>query len=196
MGSLPWKIYTGIGDKGETRLLSGETVAKDDNRVKTYGALDEFQSYLGMARSLIRQESVRAILYTIQKDIFVANAELASTPKALNRLKRRLGKGDISKLEMWIDEFTGLYGLPRHFVVPGQSPDSAALHIARAICRRCERLIIMLNRATSGYDELVVYFNRLSDLLFVLAWFLEINAIVEDVVCDLVESEERKGNLS
>jgi len=196
MGNSPQKIYTGIGDKGETRLLSGETVAKDDNRVKTYGSLDEFQSYLGMARSLIRQESIQSVLYTIQKDIFVANSELASTPKGLTGLKRRLGKKDISKLEVWIDEFAELYGLPRHFVVPGQSQDSAALHIARAICRRCERLIIMLNRATGDYDELVVYFNRLSDLLFVLAWLMEIRAIVEDVVCDLVESEAKKGNLS
>jgi len=194
MESLSKKIYTGIGDKGETRLLSGERVGKDDSRVKTYGGLDEFQSHLGMARSLIRQESVKNILVTIQEDIFVASSELASTPEGLIRLKRRLEKGDINKLEGWIDEFTALYGIPHHFVMPGKSPDSAALHIARATCRRCERLIVMLNKSTGGYDELVVYFNRLSDLLFILAWTLEINAIVEDVVMDLIEGEARKGN--
>jgi len=194
MESSSKKIYTGVGDKGETRLLSGEMVGKDDSRVKTYGGLDEFQSHLGMARSLIRHESVRNVLVTIQEDIFVASSELASTPEALNRLKRRLGNEDISRLERWIDEFTALYGIPRHFVMPGKSPDSAALHIARTVCRRCERLIVMLNKATGGYDELVVYFNRLSDLLFILAWALEINAVVKDVVSDLIEGEERKGN--
>ena len=194
MESSSKKIYTGVGDKGETRLLSGEMVGKDDSRVKTYGGLDEFQSHLGMARSLIRHESVRNVLVTIQEDIFVASSELASTPEALNRLKRRLGNEDISRLERWIDEFTALYGIPRHFVMPGKSPDSAALHIARTVCRRCERLIVMLNKATGGYDELVVYFNRLSDLLFILAWALEINAVVKDVVSDLIEGEARKGN--
>lgn len=195
MESSSKKIYTGVGDKGETRLLSGEMVGKDDSRVKTYGGLDEFQSHLGMARSLIREESVRNVLVTIQEDIFVASSELASTPEALNRLKRRLGNEDISRLERRIDEFTALYGIPRHFVMPGKSPDSAALHIARAVCRRCERLIVMLNKATGGYDTLLVYFNRLSDLLFVLAWALEISAIVEDIVSDLIEEgEARKGN--
>ncbi|TSA56938.1 MAG: cob(I)yrinic acid a,c-diamide adenosyltransferase [Planctomycetaceae bacterium] len=194
MESSSKKIYTGIGDKGETRLLSGEMVGKDDSRVRTYGGLDEFQSHLGLARSLIREESVRNVLVTIQEDIFVASSELASTPEVLNRLKRRLGNEDISRLERRIDEFTALYGIPRHFVMPGKSPDSAALHIARAVCRRCERLIVMLNKATGGHDELAVYFNRLSDLLFVLAWALEINSVVKDVVSDLIEGEARKGN--
>ncbi len=194
MESPSKKIYTGIGDKGETRLLSGEMVGKDDSRVRTYGGLDEFQSHLGLARSLIREESVRNVLVTIQEDIFVASSELASTPDALNRLKRRLGNEDISRLERRIDEFTALYGIPRHFVMPGKSPDSAALHVARAVCRRCERLIVMLNKTTGGHDELAVYFNRLSDLLFVLAWALEINSVVKDVVSDLIEGEARKGN--
>jgi cob(I)alamin adenosyltransferase len=195
MESSSKKIYTGMGDKGETRLLSGEMVEKDDPRVKVYGTLDEFQSYLGMARSLIREESVRNVLVTIQEDIFVASSELASTPEALNRLERRLGNEDISRLERrLIDEFTALYGIPHHFVMPGKSPDSAALHIARAVCRRCERLIVSLNKATGGYDQLVVYFNRLSDLLFILAWALEINAVIKDVVSDLIEGEARKGN--
>lgn len=194
MESSSKKIYTGMGNKGETRLLSGEKVGKDDSRVKTYGALDEFQSHLGMARSLIKQESVLNFLVTIQEDIFLASSELASTPKVLNRFKRRLGNEDISRLERWIDQFTELYGIPRHFIMPGESPDSAALHIARAVSRRCERLIVTLNKAKGGYDHLVVYFNRLSDLLFIMAWALEIEAVVKDVVSDLIQGEARKGS--
>jgi len=195
MGTLSKKIYTGMGDEGKTRLLSGERVEKDNPQVRTYGALDEFQSHLGMARSLIRQESVRSVLVTIQKDMVVASSELASAPEGRIRLKRCLGKEDISRLERWIDEFAALYGMPRYFVIPGKSPDSAALHIARTVCRRCERLIVMLNKATGGYDTLLVYFNRLSDLLFVLAWALEISIIVEDIVSDLIEEGEAgKGN--
>jgi cob(I)alamin adenosyltransferase len=185
--TLSGKIYTGQGDQGQTQLLSGETVGKDDARVKTYGALDELQSHLGMARALIKQETVwTTIIYSIQEDIIVANSELALTPDALSQSGRRLGTEDIARLEGWIDEFASMYDLPRHFVVPGQTADSAAMHIARAVCRRCERLIVTLNRATKVHDELLVYFNRLSDLLFVLAWSLEIRSIIEETVRNVV----------
>lgn len=186
--TLSGKIYTGRGDQGQTQLLSGETVGKDDARVKTYGALDELQSHLGMARALTKQETVwAAIIYSIQEDIIVANSELALAPDALSQLGRRLGTEDIGRLEGWIDEFSSMYDLPRHFVVPGRSADSAAMHIARAVCRRCERLIVTLNRATDVHGDLLVYFNRLSDLLFVLAWSLEIRSIIEETVRSVVK---------
>jgi cob(I)alamin adenosyltransferase len=191
------KIYTGQGDRGQTRLLSGETVEKDDQRVKTYGALDELQSHLGMARALMTPKTAWSMMiYSIQEDIIVANAELASRPEAINRLRRRIGIDEIARLEGWIDEYSALYALPRHFVVPGRSPDSAALHIARAVCRRCERLIVTLNRTTDMYGEMLVFFNRLSDLLFVLAWSLEIKSIIEEtvrgVLADIASERELK----
>ena len=189
------KIYTGRGDKGQSGLLSGERVDKDDSRLETFGTLDELQSHLGVARALTQQEAVRSVILALQKDIFVASSELASTPNGLARLESRIGKEDIVRLEMWIDEFAALYGLPGSFVVPGGSMDSATLHVARAVCRRFERLIVMLNRQESGlYDDLLAYYNRVSDLLFVLAWALEVRAAVTKVVCDLltgvVEGEE------
>ncbi|UCG13544.1 MAG: cob(I)yrinic acid a,c-diamide adenosyltransferase [Deltaproteobacteria bacterium] len=188
------KIYTRRGDKGQSGLLSGERVDKDDPRLKTFGALDELQSHLGMARALIRQESVRSILLGVQKDIFVASSELASTPKGLSRLENRIGKENIGKLEKWIDEFAELYGLPDRFVVPGRSADSAALHVARAVCRRCERLIVELNRREAGlYDELLAYYNRVGDLLFVLAWALEVKTVVTEVVRDLLPGVLKTG---
>jgi len=181
------KIYTKGGDLGQTRLLSGETVEKDDCRVSAYGTLDELQSHLGVARVLARQELVRSILQNVQKNIFVAGAELASTHETLTRLKRRINREDVHRLEEWIDGLTGAYGLPGHFVMPGRSLDSAVLHVARAVCRRCERSIVLLNRKSGGeYSECIIFFNRLSDLLFVLAWCLELRAVVEDVVRALI----------
>lgn len=189
------KLYTTRGDQGETRLLSGENVPKDDSRIKAYGALDEFQSFLGLVRSMTEQESVKSIIYIIQEDIFVASAELASTREKLSRLKRRIGKEDTEQLESWIDAQSAVYGMPNHFIVPGKTPDSAAMHVARAVCRRCERLIVFLNRTTGEYEELIIFFNRLSDLLFSLAWSLELIATVEDAVRDVLRQKMIPGKL-
>jgi len=176
------KIYTRFGDRGQTKLLSGETAAKDDLRVDTYGTLDELQSHLGMARSLVQEETVRSILHAVQKDLFIAGAELASTPQRLSRLENRLEAKDISKLEHWIDQMTDQYGMPGGFVIPGDSPASAALHVARSVCRRAERLIVRLSHSTRSYGDLIIYINRLSDLLFVLAWSTALTAAIEDVL--------------
>ena len=181
------KIYTRQGDQGQTRLLSGDKVEKDDPRVKTYGALDELQSHLGFAKSLIRVASISSLLDKTQKDIFVASSELASTPKTLAELKRRIAQEDVKRLETWIDELTATYGLPDGFVIPGNSSDSAAVHVARSVCRRCERLLVTLKRQHDfGSKVLLVYFNRLSDLLFVLAWALEIRAVISKTIEDFV----------
>jgi ATP:cob(I)alamin adenosyltransferase len=180
-------IYTKGGDLGQTRLLSGETVEKDDCRVSAYGALDELQSHLGVARVVAGHEQMRSIIGAVQKIIFVAGSELASTYETLIRLQRRITMMDVRELEKWIDELTGIYGLPGRFVVPGASLDSAVLHVARSVCRRCERSIVMLNRESGGdYAECIIFFNRLSDLLFVLAWSLEVRALVREVVRGLV----------
>lgn len=179
------KIFTRTGDRGQTRLLSGETLEKDDPRVTTYGALDELQSHLGMARALSSDPTLRAMLYAIQKDLFVAGSELASTPSKLARLRRRLTKDDVSVLETQMDQLAESFGIPESFVVPGASPDSAALHVARSVCRRVERLVVQLNRSTRSYQDLIVYFNRLSDLLFVMAWAATVRAIAERVLEEL-----------
>ncbi len=182
MNNLEPKIYTRKGDLGETTLFGGEKVFKDDLRVQTYGTLDELQAHLGMARALTREESVRSVLLDIQQNISAACAELASSPAGLARLKRRIGADDTSKLEHCIDAFTASYGQPHGFIVPGRSADSAAVHVARTVCRRGERMIVMTNRSAKCYDHLITYFNRLSDFLFVLAWSLEVMFVVENAV--------------
>jgi ATP:cob(I)alamin adenosyltransferase len=180
-------IYTRKGDKGSTRLFSGEEVSKDDLRVQTYGTLDEFQAQLGLARSLMHDAELACTVYSIQQDVSSACTELASNPETLSRLKRRIGRDDATKLEKHIDALVAAYGLPHGFIIPGRSPDSAAMHVARTVCRRGERLIVMLNREVQEFDELLVYFNRLSDFLFVLAWSLEVIYVVNNVACEVAK---------
>jgi len=196
MESRSRRIYTRRGDEGLTQLLSKETVDKGDKRVRAFGTLDELQSHLGLVRALTCQESIRSILYYVQEDIFVASSELASTSNALSYLKRRISKSNTEKLEGWIDKFTTLYGLPKGFVVPGKYLDSSALHVARSVCRRAERLIVILNRKEKVYGDLIRYFNRLGDLLFMLAWSLEVNTLIEDIVREVIESAIKEDQTS
>jgi cob(I)alamin adenosyltransferase len=178
-------IYTRRGDTGQTKLLSGEPVAKDDARVQTYGAVDELQSHLGMAIALSRSERVRALLREVQEDIVLVGAELASSGEG-SRASRRVGRDDAARLERAINDLTASYRLPQRFVRPGASPDSAAAHVARSVSRRCERLIVTLNRQAGGLDDLIVYFNRLSDFLFVVAWSLEADAVLDELVAESI----------
>jgi cob(I)alamin adenosyltransferase len=188
MGS---KIYTKKGDLGLTSLFSGEKVAKDDFRLQAYGALDELQAQLGMARALTKNQELGPILIEIQRDISAACAELASNSDVRARLSRHIEQSDTERLETCIDSFTSRCPLPKRFIIPGRTPDSAALHLARTICRRAERHIVAVNRELGGYDEILVYFNRLSDLLFVLGWSMEVMAVVDDAVQEVISSAFR-----
>jgi len=180
------KIYTRKGDLGMSSLFSGEKVSKDDIRLEAYGALDELQAHLGMARALTTDGEIQPILAEVERGISVACSELASSPEVRGRLSRRLSSVDTGRLESCIDSFTARFPLPRYFILPGRSTDSASLHIARTVCRRAERLIVRVNRELGSYDEVLVYFNRLSDLLFVLAWSLEVMAVVDNVARDVL----------
>lgn len=181
------KIYTRKGDGGETRLFSGETVSKSDLRVDAYGTLDELQAHLGMVRALTDQVPLQGVIFRIQQDLSIACAQLASSPGAVSRLSRRIGPDDVAGLEKSIDSLVKDYGLPSGFIVPGRSPDSAAAHIARTVCRRGERLVVQVNRELHGFDDISKYLNRLSDFLFALAWALEVVCVVRKVASDMVE---------
>ena len=179
-------ITTKVGDRGTTRLLSGETVPKDHPRTETYGAVDELESHLGVARTFAGPEAAGIIL-AIQEDLFAAAAELsAATPEARARLRRRIGPEDTSRLERTMEDLVARFGLPKGFVTPGASTPGAALHVARAVARRAERRVVSLNREAGGLDDLVVYMNRLSDLLFVLAWTEDVREALGRVLDDLL----------
>jgi cob(I)alamin adenosyltransferase len=181
-------IYTRRGDSGMTRLFNGEAVPKDHLRVKTYGALDELQSLIGMARAFCEPGDVAAVLKEIQVNLFALSAELAGGKE--RHLKNRIDTEDVARLEERIDRTAEAYGMPSGFVVPGAGPDSAAVHVARAVCRRCERLIVTLFRQEGGREVLISYTNRLGDLLFMLAWALEVRAAVKNALKETLREQE------
>jgi cob(I)alamin adenosyltransferase len=166
------RIYTKTGDKGDTGLFGGGRVAKDDPRVDAYGEVDELNAVLGMARSIEMMPRIDEVLLPVQRDLFAIGALLATPDheKMQQQLeKARIDDGRIAPLERAIDEGEAELEPLRSFILPGGTPKSAALHVARTVCRRAERRVVRLAREIPLPPLVVVYLNRLSDLLFVLA---------------------------
>lgn len=164
------KIYTKTGDSGSTGLFGGARVDKDDARVEAYGTVDETNSAIGMARAAHAPETVERVLAEVQVDLFVLGAELACVAGKEDKLKMRLlSHEDVVRLERAIDEAEASLAPLTSFVLPAGTPAAAALHHARTVCRRAERRVLAAGRQASIRNELLVYLNRLSDLLFVLA---------------------------
>lgn len=164
------KIYTKTGDSGSTGLFGGARVDKDDARVDAYGTVDETNAAIGVARTAGLSPAVDAVLAAVQSDLFTLGAELACVPGHEARLKLHLvGAADIERLEQAIDRAEEGLAPLASFVLPGGTAGAAALHAARTICRRAERRVVALRHGSAVRDEIVIYLNRLSDLLFVLA---------------------------
>jgi cob(I)alamin adenosyltransferase len=164
------KIYTRTGDEGKTGLFGGQRVDKDDRRVEAYGTVDELNAALGLAQSLGADARESSLIEELQRDLFVLGADLASMPEKRDKLKLRLlDATDVTRLENHIDARDAELQPLKNFVVPGGHPVAAALHLARSICRRAERRVLPLVNAHEAAPHLLVYLNRLSDLLFVMA---------------------------
>ena len=166
------KIYTKTGDAGQTGLFGGGRVSKDDPRVEAYGDVDELNAQLGVARAVEVMPRIDEVLVPIQRDLFSIGALLA-TPD-LEKMHDHLAKAQIDDrrilgLEQEIDSCDRELEPLRAFIVPGGSPKAAALHVARTVCRRAERRVIHLQHSVEIPAIVVVYLNRLSDLLFTLA---------------------------
>jgi cob(I)alamin adenosyltransferase len=174
------KIYTRKGDDGTTSLWYGGRVPKTNARTEAYGAIDEANSALGVARSLCKaedQDELHATILSLQQDLFVAGAELATAPEAADRLQEgisRITDEMVEALETDIDRYMSQVDLPPHFVIPGGTGLSAALDVARSAIRRAERRTVEL-RDTEGLasDAVLRYLNRASDLAFALARFAD-----------------------
>jgi cob(I)alamin adenosyltransferase len=166
------KIYTKTGDEGQTGLFGGGRVGKDDARVEAYGEVDELNAAIGVARAVESLPRIDEILVPVQRDLFSLGALLA-TPNA-DKMREQLAKARIddsriAQLEHAIDEGEAELAPLRAFVLPGGTPKSAALHVARTVCRRAERRVVHLARTVEFPPVVGIYLNRLSDLLFVLA---------------------------
>jgi len=164
------KIYTRTGDAGDTGLFGGGRVPKDHPRVTAYGEVDAANAAIGFAASLEPASWESALFEGIQRDLFTAGALLATPrPDKLASPPAPLPAARVTALEQAIDRLdTELPALER-FILPGGSPKAAALHVARTSCRRAERAVVTLGRSEHLPAEVLVYLNRLSDLLFVLA---------------------------
>ncbi len=167
------KIYTKRGDDGTTVLFFGGRVSKDSPRPVAYGTVDEAQAAIGVARAATNDEGLDALLISIGRDLYVAMAELATAEENHAKLvdgETRVTAVMVERLEKEIDHATGQFEMPTEFVVPGGSVVSAALDVARTVVRRAERKSIT---AIGSDGEIIVYLNRLSDLLWALARWQE-----------------------
>jgi cob(I)alamin adenosyltransferase len=166
----PLKIYTKTGDTGETSLFDSSRVSKADVRVDAYGEVDELNACIGAARAAGVDGDVAESLEAIQKDLFAVGATLADpSDRIAGRVtKAAVTPADIERLERAIDRLEGELPPLRRFILPGGAQAGALLHLSRTVCRRAERRVIGLGPGTVDPD-VIVYLNRLSDLLFVMA---------------------------
>ncbi len=163
------RIYTRTGDGGQTGLWGGARVWKDHPRVEAYGAVDELNSVLGMVRWLVPGEELAHLLSRIQESLFRIGAELAAPAAASGERIPQVTAECVAELERWIDRLSADLPPLRAFVLPGGTEAGAWLHIARTVARRAERRVVALARQEPTNPEILRYLNRLSDLLFVLA---------------------------
>jgi cob(I)alamin adenosyltransferase len=168
------KVTTGTGDAGYTSLLGNQRVPKYDVRPDTFGTVDEATSALGLARALSQSERARDVILHAQRDLYVLMAELATLPENLDAVGMRMTPEHVRWLETTEEELKAEVEIPNKFVIPGDSPDGAALDVARTTIRRAERMTAkLLHEGIITNGETVRYLNRLSDVIFVLARYLE-----------------------
>lgn len=163
------RIYTKTGDTGQTGLFDGTRVSKADARVEAYGDVDELAAWLGVVRAHLSAGDVASEVERIQRELFAVGARLANPRRrvAARVEKTDFGSDDIARLEQAIDRLEQELTPLRWFILPGGSTPAAELHVARAVCRRAERRVVALGPEAD--PDVVVYLNRLSDLLFVMA---------------------------
>lgn len=173
------KLYTKTGDDGSTGLFGGARVPKCDARVAAYGDVDETNAAIGIALALCKDDEIKSRLTTIQSDLFVAGAELAT--QSGQAPPNEICKPQVAQLEAWIDLASAETPPLRVFVLPGGSELSAHLHFARTVCRRAERSIVSLSQQEPVGPELIIYLNRLSDLLFAWARLANHRSRISDI---------------
>lgn len=165
------RIYTRTGDEGDTGLFGGARVSKSDPRVSAYGAVDELNAVLGWTIIHVQEPGIASRLASLQPDLFAIGAHLATVVRAGARPPKLppLPAERVPEFERWIDDAEATLPTLTAFVMPGGSAGGAALHVARTVCRRAEREIVGLAETAEVPSTIIVFMNRLSDLLFVWA---------------------------
>jgi cob(I)alamin adenosyltransferase len=164
------------GDGGETSLLGGQRVPKFDLRPDTYGVLDEASSALGVVRAMTKDQRIKDIVFSVQKDLLTMGAELSSLSEDISKLSIRIDAGDVQRIEDLIDELQKNVKLKNEFIYPGETVLSAHIDVARTIIRRAERNAAKLKKeGLVNNPDIHQYLNRLADMLFVLARYEEQN---------------------
>ena len=168
------KVYTKRGDKGETDLLGGSAARKDSLKVESYGCVDEASSFIGVARYYCKNKVIKERLKGIQNKLLVLGGFLASDERGKEMMKDQIKEEDIKLLEDYIDEYNQKLPPLKHFILPGDEEVATHFHVARTVVRRAERRIVSLTAQEPDLNPLIQkYVNRLSDLMFVLARYLE-----------------------
>jgi cob(I)alamin adenosyltransferase len=174
------KIYTKTGDSGETSLFTGGRVRKSDIRVEAYGTVDELNSVLGLVRAHGVPEPAETWLETVQNDLFALGADLSTPLDSTASWLVRMEAPAVERLESWIDQMDTELPPLKNFVLPGGTPAAATLHIARTVCRRAERITVQLAEEQPINNIGLVYLNRLSDMLFTLARWVNLKAGISE----------------
>ena len=181
------RVYTRSGDSGETGLVGGQRVSKGDSRIECYGTVDELNSFLGLARESLEEliprfpslQELAAILRRVQHELFNAGSVLATLPEDVHSKQPRVTEADVTQLEREMDRMNASLPSLRSFVLPGGSRACAELHVCRTVCRRAERLLVLLPQPDQATLK---YLNRLSDALFVWSRWVNLQLGVAEVL--------------
>ena len=180
------KIYTKTGDKGKTKLVDGTSVDKFDPRVDAYGCVDELNSCLGLARSFLKNQpeiyELDNKIEIIQNQLFSVGSLLATSDLDVFTKLPQIKNEHITQLENWIDQHTEVLPELRNFILPAGHTTSAQLHVARTVCRRAERKSAILSQNEEHYSNVLVYLNRLSDLLFTWSRWINHKLNIQDTI--------------
>ena len=163
------KIYTKTGDQGTTALFGGQRIRKDTDLIQLVGEVDELNACLGLAVSTTEDQLIGQILQRLQHELFNLGAEVATPSAQLHKLDSLIDSKQVDRMEADIDELESHLSPIRQFILPGGGLTASTLHLARTVCRRCERKAVSLNAEQLVSPPILQYLNRLSDLLFILA---------------------------
>lgn len=172
------KIYTRTGDKGETSLYGGRRVAKHNLQVVAYGTVDELNSAIGIVIAHIEDnKEISNFLTIIQRDLFIIGSNLSGSSQSVEAIGKR-----VKEMERMIDKLDKKLPALKNFILPTGSLEASFAHLARSICRRAEREVIRLSKEIPIDRRVIMYLNRLSDLLFVIARYLNKQSGIVDVI--------------